>query len=68
MRTPEAAAAAGVNPQTLRYYERRKLLGLRGADRAIATTGPGAVRTVRFVKRAQALGFDFGRREHEADR
>jgi len=58
MRTAEVAARAGVNPQTLRYYERRGLLptpprapsGYRAYDDT-------AVRVVRFVKRAQQLGF-----------
>jgi Hg(II)-responsive transcriptional regulator len=58
MRTAEVAEQAGVNPQTLRYYERRGLL----PDPPRTTTGyrsygPDAVRTVRFVKRAQELGF-----------
>jgi Hg(II)-responsive transcriptional regulator len=52
------AAQAGVNVQTLRYYERRGLLpepdrsesGYRSYD-------ADAVRTVRFVKCAQQLGF-----------
>jgi Hg(II)-responsive transcriptional regulator len=58
MRTSQVAARAGVNVQTLRYYERRGLLpeparlgsGYRSYD-------PGVVRRVRFVKRAQRLGF-----------
>lgn len=58
MRISEVARQAGVNVQTLRYYERRGLLaepdrvgaGYRRYDR-------DAVRTVRFVKRAQSLGF-----------
>jgi Hg(II)-responsive transcriptional regulator len=58
MRSSQVAARAGVNVQTLRYYERRGLLpeparlgsGYRSYD-------PGAVQTVRFVKRAQQLGF-----------
>lgn len=58
MRTAEVAAQAGVNPQTLRYYERRGLLAdpprTMGGYRSY---GPDAVRTVRFVKRAQQLGF-----------
>ena len=49
---------AAVNPQTLRYYERRGLL-------AEPTRSPGGYRTypadmvrrVRFIKRAQELGF-----------
>jgi MerR family transcriptional regulator, mercuric resistance operon regulatory protein len=61
MRTSEVATRAGVNVQTLRYYERRGILpepprsesGYRSYD-------PEAVRTVRFVKRAQRLGFSLG--------
>ena len=58
MRTSEVASEAGVNAQTLRYYERRGLLPeperLQSGYRSY---GPEAVRTVRFVKRAQRLGF-----------
>lgn len=58
MRTSEVAAAAHVNAQTLRYYERRGLLPepqrTRSGYRAYT---PDAVRVVRFVKRAQQLGF-----------
>ena len=58
MRTSEVAAQAQVNTQTLRYYERRGLLGeperTRSGYRAYT---PEAVRVVRFVKRAQQLGF-----------
>jgi Hg(II)-responsive transcriptional regulator len=58
MRISEAAQEAGVNVQTIRYYERRGLLpspprrtsGYR--DLADET-----VRRVRFIKRAQELGF-----------
>lgn len=54
----EAAAAAGVNVQTLRYYERRGLLP-RPSRRASGYRefSPETVRIVRFVKRAQDLGF-----------
>jgi MerR family mercuric resistance operon transcriptional regulator len=52
------AARARVNPQTLRYYERRGLLP------EPERVGPGyraydsdAVRIVRFIKRAEDLGF-----------
>jgi DNA-binding transcriptional MerR regulator len=58
MRTSEAAAQAGVNVQTLRYYERRGMLpapARRGAG--YRDYPPEAVRVVRFSKRAQALGF-----------
>lgn len=58
VRTIDVAKQAGVNPQTLRYYERRGLLpephrtgaGYRAYDTE-------AVQIVRFVKHAQALGF-----------
>jgi DNA-binding transcriptional MerR regulator len=58
MRSAEVASEAGVNVQTLRYYERRGLLpeperlgsGYRSYDRQ-------AVSIIRFVKRAQQLGF-----------
>ena len=52
------AARAAVNPQTLRYYERRGLLPAPirspGGYRAYAAD---AVSRVRFIKRAQDLGF-----------
>ena len=58
MRTSEVARHAGVNVETLRYYERRGLLPEpeRSAGGYRAYT-PEAVRVVRFVKRAQLLGF-----------
>lgn len=58
MQTGEVAARAGVNIQTLRYYERRGLL--RQPPRSPAgyrRYSDEAVRIVRFVKRAQELGF-----------
>jgi len=58
MRTSEMAAAAEVNVQTLRYYERRGLLPVparRGAR--YRDYDAGALRRVRFIKRAQELGF-----------
>lgn len=58
MRTTQVARRAGVNAQTLRYYERRGLLPdpPRTAS-GYRSYGPEAVRIVRFVKRAQELGF-----------
>ena len=58
MRTSEIAERAGVNTQTLRYYERRGLL----AEPPRSPAGyrdypPSAVAVLRFVKRAQELGF-----------
>lgn len=58
MRTAQVAQRAGVNTQTLRYYERRGLLpdpGRTGGGYRAYT--PDAVRIVRFIKRAQELGF-----------
>lgn len=58
LRSGELAAAAGVNPQTLRYYERRGLLA--APDRTLGghrTYPDGAVTTVRVIKAAQRLGF-----------
>jgi Hg(II)-responsive transcriptional regulator len=58
LRSGEVAARAGVNVETLRYYERRGLL--REPPRR--TSGyraypPDTVRLIRFIKRAQELGF-----------
>jgi MerR family mercuric resistance operon transcriptional regulator len=58
MRRGEVAALAGVNAETLRYYERRGLLDEPprsvGGYRAYPDS---AVDVVRFVKRTQDLGF-----------
>jgi MerR family transcriptional regulator, mercuric resistance operon regulatory protein len=54
----ETAREAGVNTQTLRYYERRGLLPKpprRGSG--YRDYSDEAVRLVRFIKRAQDLGF-----------
>src|SRR5919199_6927108 len=65
MRTGEVAAEAGVNVQTLRYYERRGLLPEPARrESGYRVYGPDAVRRVRFIKRAQELGF--GLREAES--
>ncbi|MEU4710849.1 organomercurial lyase [Nocardia salmonicida] len=58
MRTGELAVQAGVNAQTLRYYEGRGLLALPPRSPAGYRDYPDeAVSVVRFVKRAQELGF-----------
>ncbi|MCH9736779.1 MAG: MerR family transcriptional regulator [Actinomycetia bacterium] len=58
MRTSEVAAQAQVNTQTLRYYERRGLLPKpERTQSGYRVYTPSAVRVVRFVKRAQQLGF-----------
>lgn len=56
--TGRLAEAASVNPQTLRYYERRGLL-----SKPARSTGnyrlfdQADVQRVRFIKRAQSMGF-----------
>lgn len=58
MRTAQVARRAGVNTQTLRYYERRGLLPDPGRTSSGYRAYPDdAVRIVRFIKRAQELGF-----------
>jgi len=58
LRIGEVARGAGVNIQTLRFYERRGLLD----EPPRGTSGyreypEESVRLVRFIKRAQGLGF-----------
>jgi MerR family transcriptional regulator, mercuric resistance operon regulatory protein len=58
MRTHEVADRAGVNTQTLRYYERRGLLAEPPRSAAGYRDYPAsAVAVLRFVKQAQGLGF-----------
>jgi Hg(II)-responsive transcriptional regulator len=58
MRSGQTARQAGVNVETLRYYERRGLLPAPPREESgYRDYGPDAVRVVRFVKRAQELGF-----------
>jgi DNA-binding transcriptional MerR regulator len=58
LRTGEVAARAGINIQTLRYYERRGLIAepvrSLGGHR---TYPPDTVRLVGIIKAAQRLGF-----------
>ena len=58
LKAGDVARRAGVNVQTLRYYERRGLLPAprRTASNYRAYSADSALR-VRFVKRAQELGF-----------
>ena len=58
LRSGQVAAAAGVNPQTLRYYERRGLLAEPGRSLGGHRLYPDeAVTTLRVIKAAQRLGF-----------
>lgn len=64
MRTREVANLAGVNTQTLRYYERRGLLAEPPRSAAGYRDYPSsAVGLLRFVKRAQELGFSLAEAE-----
>ena len=54
----EAALQAGVNAQTIRYYERRGLLpSSPRRTSGYRDVSPETVRRIRFIKRAQDLGF-----------
>lgn len=58
LRTSELARAGGVNLQTLRYYEREGLLPRPPRSASGYRAFPKeAVELIRFIKRAQALGF-----------
>lgn len=58
MTTGQLAARAGVNTQTLRYYERRGLLPRPARTRAGYRQYPSdAANRLKFIKRAQDLGF-----------
>jgi MerR family mercuric resistance operon transcriptional regulator/MerR family gold-responsive transcriptional activator of gol and ges genes len=52
------AKAAGVNVQTIRYYERRRLLSPTARTQSgFRVYGDEEVRRLRFIKNAQTLGF-----------
>jgi Hg(II)-responsive transcriptional regulator len=58
LRIGEVAARAGVNVQTLRYYERRGLLSEpRRAPSGYRLYSAETIRILWFIKRAQELGF-----------
>lgn len=58
LRSGELASRAGVHVETLRYYEQRGLLAEPGRSGSGYRAYPQeAVHTVRFIKRAQELGF-----------
>jgi DNA-binding transcriptional MerR regulator len=74
LRSGELAEAAGVNPQTLRYYERRGLLAEPRRSPGGQRLYPAdALTLLRIIKAAQRLGFsldevadlvDVGRHRH----
>ena len=51
------AAAGGVGVETIRYYQRRGLLGTPARGDGIRRYGSDDVRRLRFVRQAQAAGF-----------
>lgn len=52
------ARRAGVNVQTVRYYERRGLLApARRTEAGYRLYGPDAARVLLFIRNAQGLGF-----------
>lgn len=54
----QLAAAAGVNVETVRYYQRRALLAVPKREAgSIARYSESALTRLRFIKRAQSLGF-----------
>src|SRR5712692_7190503 len=56
--TSELAKRGGVNLETIRYYERQGLLSKPPRSAAgYRLFSPESVRRVRFIKRAQELGF-----------
>jgi Hg(II)-responsive transcriptional regulator len=58
LRIGDVASRAGVNVETLRYYERRGILRSPKRSAAGYREYPSdTVRLIRFVKRAQELGF-----------
>lgn len=61
MMTGELAKRAGVNVETLRFYERKGLLPVppRRAS-GYREYPPDSVTRIRFIKRAQDLGFTLG--------
>jgi len=51
------AAAGGVGVETIRYYQRRGLLGTPTRDREIRRYGSDDLRRLRFIRQAQPAGF-----------
>ncbi|MBS0342898.1 MAG: MerR family DNA-binding protein [Proteobacteria bacterium] len=54
----QLAAAAAVNVETVRYYQRRGLLAMpERTTGSIARYAPATLTRLRFIRRSQALGF-----------
>jgi MerR family mercuric resistance operon transcriptional regulator len=54
------AKNAGVNVETVRYYHRRGLLPVPVAPHGIRRYSEESLRRLRFIKRAQQVGFTLG--------
>ena len=53
----QLAKTAGVNVETIRFYQRRGLLDTPTRDDGIRRYGSDDVRRLRFIRQAQAAGF-----------
>ena len=51
------ASAADVGVETVRYYQQRKLLPVPASQGSFRRYDEGLVQRIRFIKRAQELGF-----------
>ena len=51
------AAAGGVGVETIRFYQRKKLLEQPTRDGGVRRYGSADVRRLRFIRQAQAAGF-----------
>lgn len=51
------AAAGGVGVETIRFYQRKGLLGTPPRDTGVRRYGGEDVRRLRFIRQAQAAGF-----------
>jgi MerR family mercuric resistance operon transcriptional regulator len=51
------ASAANVGVETVRYYQQRKLLPVPASQGSFRRYDEGIVKRIRFIKRAQELGF-----------
>ena len=51
------ASAGGVGVETIRFYQRKGLLGTPGRDGGIRRYGSQDVRRLKFIRQAQAAGF-----------
>lgn len=53
----QLAEQGGVGVETIRFYQRKRLLETPARDGGIRRYGPEALRRLRFVRQAQAAGF-----------